>query len=142
LRPNDRAVTDLDVPHEASLASQGHEIPKVSGARNAALRNQETTHPSFDVMRNHDQIVDLGALANARFAKHGAVNCGAGADFNVVLKNHGAHLGDFYMFEGRKIGGVTEAVCSDHGARVDDTAVADTDTRIKDGIRIDHNVMA
>ena len=53
--------------------------------------------PNDHVVRNLDQVVDLGAFADKRRSRRSTVDGGVGADLDIVLNNNTAHLRDFQM---------------------------------------------
>jgi hypothetical protein len=50
-----------------------------------------------------DQIINFGAFADDRVAESAAVDSGIGADFDVVLNDYAAELGDFEVAAGMPI---------------------------------------
>jgi hypothetical protein len=85
--------------------------------------------PDLAVVRDLDQIVDLGALPDHGVAHEAAVDGRVGADLHIVLDDHARHLRHLAVpLRARQI---AEAVLADAGARMDDHAVPDQ--RMHDG---------
>ena len=74
------------------------------------------------VVRDLDQIVDLGVFADNRVGHGATVDGGIGADLDIVLDNDAADLRNAL---GPRAGDEAETVLADLGAGVDDHAVAD-----------------
>ena len=97
--------------------------PTLHAAGYAGLRDNQAVPPDGDVVRDLDEIVDLGALPDDRVPGRAAVDRGVGADFHVVLNDDAAGLRDFLMaLRARQI---AEAVLPDAGTGMDDHAIAD-----------------
>ncbi|TPW01529.1 MAG: hypothetical protein FD129_3348 [bacterium] len=99
---------------EARLTGQYHPVSERRGAGDSNLRDDQAVLARAHVMRQHDQIVDLGSGPNDGRSHRGTVDRHIGAD-----------LGDLAVFSGLAVGGETVAVAADHGSRLDDDAVAD-----------------
>ncbi len=74
-------------------------------------------------MADLHQIIDLGALTDDGVADGAAVDCGAGADFHIVLDYDAAQLRHFDMTA--RTHHETKAILPNVTAGVDDHAVAD-----------------
>src|SRR3546814_15830651 len=84
-------------------------------------------------MHDHDLVIKLYAVADQGVFKRAPVNCGVGADFDVVAYGHAADLGDLSPRSGR-LPGVrreTEAIGAQHAARMQDAAIDYADIVIK-----------
>src|ERR1700756_3132047 len=79
--------------------------------------------PDRHVMRNLDEIVDLGSLANDRIAISATIDRRIGTDFDVVLNDDAANLWDLQMTlrAHRK----TESVLPDPHAGMQNDPIAD-----------------
>ena len=75
-------------------------------------------------MADQDQVVDLGAAADARFADGGAVDAGVGLNFDVVFENRGAGL-QHLVPAAVLLLGEAEAIAADDRAILQDDAIAD-----------------
>ena len=91
-------------------------------------------------MADHDQVVELRALADDRFVDHGPVDGRAGADFDVVFDADRTVVGNSFVAAIDQA--VTKAVGSDHGSAVDGHAIADDDVFIKNDVRMQHDFVA
>lgn len=97
-------------------------------------------------MADLNQVVDLGARANAGFADGGAVYGGVGLDFDVVFEDRGAGLqnlvpGGAAEF-GSRIAGKAEAVAADDGAILQNNVVAELALLPDDGVGVREKVAA
>ena len=88
------------------------------------------------------EIVDLRAGADPGFAQRRSVDRGIGADLDIVLDDHAAHLWNFLL---TAVGSSREAVAigPDHGAVLDDHPIpdrhilSDRDLRSNDAVLAD-----
>ena len=94
-----------------------------------------------DAVRNLHQVVDLGAGADARLADGRAIDRRVGADLHVVFDDDVGVLRDLQV---RAVGLLdeAEAVAADHGAVLEDHAVADLHALANRHVRMDHAVVA
>src|SRR5262249_6343633 len=86
-------------------------------------RGDQAVASDRDVVRDLDEIVDLGALADYRVARRPTVDCGVGSDLDVVLNDDAPGLRNLLVPLRRRE--VAEAVLADAGAGMNDHAVAD-----------------
>ncbi len=70
--------------------------------------------PECDVMGDLDEVIDLGAASDDGGAEGAAVDGDVGADFDVVVDDDLADLGDFAVLS--VIEDVAEAIGADDGA--------------------------
>ena len=100
-----------------------------------------TRWPIADAVRDLDEVVDLRAGANARFADRRAIDRRVGADLHVVFDDD---VGVLRNLEMRAVGllGEAEAVAADDGAVLDDDAVADDDALANRHVRVHDAVVA
>ena len=94
---DDHAVADRHVVGDAHLPGQDHAAPEPRRARDADLRHQQRVLADHHVVADLHQVVDLGPAPHDRVAEGGAVDRGVGADLDVVLDQHAAHLGNLTM---------------------------------------------
>lgn len=91
-------------------------------------------------MTDHDQVIDLGAVANRRIEQRAAVNTGIGADLNILSGFYRADLRnlDITAIKRRK----TEAVSSDNRAGMNNIARSDFAAVINIDVRINMRILA
>src|SRR5215467_5469812 len=118
-----RACSDRQVVGNADLATQDDTILDCAAARNADLGNQQAVTPDRDVVADLDEIVDLGSLPDHSVADRPTVDCGIGADLDVVLDDYAPDLGN--LVGPARPAHKTEAILSDRATRVNDHTVAD-----------------
>src|SRR5690349_6950271 len=81
------------------------------------------------VMGDLHEIIDLGAFADDSGAERGAIDSDISADFDVVVNDDVANLGNFAMNPG--VGNVTKTVGADHCAGVYGHALPDVRARVQ-----------
>src|SRR4030042_6893156 len=111
------------MPCKSGLPRYAHMAPDRRTARHAGLGGNDRMLSHAAVMRNLNQIVKLGPFPDPRLAHGGPVYGHIGADFHVILNDHGAHLRDLVihaLFRHK-----TESVAPDHGPVVYDDPVPD-----------------
>src|SRR3989440_3151188 len=140
LRGDQRPVAYGPVVLAAPLARQHHAAPEPGAARDADLGHEDRVLPHLDVMSDLDEIVDLGAAADDRVAEGRAVDRAVGADLDVVLDRHAAHLGNLAV--ARAVEGEAEAVGADDGARMHEDAAPEPRTREQRDVRAQHAALA
>ena len=96
--------------------------------------------PIWQLWADLHQVVDLGALADARGLEGAAVDGGAGADLDVVADLDVAQLR--HLDVPAVLEAVAEAVGADHGVGVDDDAVAEDGAVVEHGVGIQSHVVA
>lgn len=74
------------------LASKGNAITDNGAARDTGIGRQHAIATYADVVRDVDQIVDLGVLTDGRIGKGSAIDTAVGPDGNAVLNNDPAKL--------------------------------------------------
>lgn len=74
LRRNNDAVPNLAMSGDTHLPGENRILPNLSGSRQPNLRAQQSVITHDRAMSNLNDIVDLHAIANARFPDAGAVN--------------------------------------------------------------------
>src|SRR5882757_4146468 len=102
--------------------------------------------PDSYVVRDLDEVIDLGPLANHRLAKGRTIDCRPGSDLHIVLYSHNACLRDLVM--SAFMCDETVSVRADHNTCVNDAAVSnsrsivDHDVGIDDCFVADDNILA
>src|SRR6267143_1718032 len=136
LRGDQRPVADGHVVRDTHLARQHHAASEAGAARDAHLGYEDRVLPHLDVVPDLDEIVDLGAAADDRVAEGRAVDRAVGADLDVVLDHHAAHLGNLAV--ARAVEGEAEAVGADDGARMHEDAAPEPRAREQRDVRAQH----
>src|SRR5688572_22082176 len=109
-------MTDLQMPGDADLARERHEIAEPGAARNPGLRDDKAVLADRHVVRDLHEVIDLGAFADNGRSERTTVNRHVGADFNVVLHDDVAHLRNLAVRA--CIQNITESVRPDDGSRM------------------------
>src|SRR5262249_17911402 len=127
LRAENDARPDRKVVRHSGLPGHDHTVPDRRAPRYADLPGQEAVTSDRDVVRDLDQIVDLGSLADDGGADRAAVDRGIGPDLHIVLDDHPANLRN--LVGALAAAGKAEPVLPDGAARMDDDAIADQSMR-------------
>ena len=117
------AAPDVDVAGDSGLAADDDVIFDGGAASEADLAADEAVFADDDVVAYVDEIIEFGAFADDGFAEAGAVEGGVGTDFDVVVDDDTADLGNFLVAAGREF--VAEAVGADNDAGVQADAVTE-----------------
>ena len=117
------SLADVHVVAHADLAGHHHVVAGRRAAGDADLRANEVVPAEPAVVGDHHQVVDLRALADDGRAVGAAVDRRAGADLDVLADLDVAELGR-ELVPAVDLA-IAEAVGADHGAGVNDGAVAD-----------------
>ena len=134
-----RAGPDRDVVGNADPSAHHHVVSDRAAARNAGMRGKHAMPADLDVVRDLDEVVDLGPLPDHGVADGAAVDGGIGADLDVVLDDDAADLRNLAVAAGARQ--IAEAILPDAHAGMDDDAVADQ--RMHDRrARADHAIAA
>src|SRR6267154_756285 len=94
LGADDHVVAEAEMPPDSRLARQDRPAPEPGAAGDSRLRHQHRILSDRDVMGDLDEVVDLGPTAYDGASEGGAVDRRAGADFDVILDDDVANLGD------------------------------------------------
>ena len=138
---DDDVVADGEVAGGGGLASEDAVVADFGGAGETGLAADHVVGAELGGVADEDEIVDLGAAADAGLADGGAVDAGIGLDFDVVFEDGGAGLRHFvpgavFLF------GVAEAVGADDGAVLQDDAIADAAVFADDGVGMGEEIVA
>jgi hypothetical protein len=133
-------VANLEVAGEAALARDGNVIAQLCGAGDADLGDEQAVLPDLHVVADLHKIINLGPLAYHRFAQGGAIDRGAGADFNVIFNSDNSNLRNLVVLA--LVQGEPVAVRTDHDASMNDAAAPNTRPIINHNIRINDAVIA
>jgi hypothetical protein len=123
LRADYYAISDLNMADYSDLSGQHDMVSKPCAAGDAHLRNQETILAHYDIVRNHDEIIDLYASFYPGLAESRAVDSSVSADLNIIVDLHYASLVYLYM-PALCVMGIPVSVGSNHGARMYNNTVA------------------
>jgi hypothetical protein len=124
------SVSNLKVSRYPDLSGQDHVISKPRAARNAHLRDQKTILAHYDIVCNHDKVIDFCAALYPGSAKSCPIDRSIGADLHVIVDLHYAGLGNFYM-PALFVLGVSISIRAYYSTRVDNNPVSD-DAPIED----------
>src|SRR3954451_7344267 len=80
------------MPGHAHLAANQDKITERRRSRNTGLRNDDAMAPDRNVVADLNQVVDFRAFADHSVEERAAINCGVGADLDVVLNDDTADL--------------------------------------------------
>src|SRR5690606_12063827 len=136
---NGRAARDIDVVAQDQMARQhGRPAYRAAFSDHCRTRHAYTCRHGgviayLAVMTDHDLVVELDAVPDHGVFKRAAIHGGIGPDFNVVTQRHAANLRDFGPGTGivARIGRKTEAIGTQHAARMQDGPVANRDIMVK-----------
>src|SRR6516225_8215362 len=84
LRPHDHPIADLSLVLDARLARHDDVITRLAAAGDADLAAEHVMAADLVVVPDHDQVVDLGSLADPRGLEGGAVDRAIGPDLHVA----------------------------------------------------------
>src|SRR5262249_56337208 len=105
---DDGAGADVDVVGDADLAGHHDVVAGRRGAGDADLAGENVVLADLAVVGHLDEVVDLGAAADARGLEGAAVHGGAGADLDVVADLDVAELRHLHVLAVREA--VAEAI--------------------------------
>src|SRR3989338_2524459 len=138
---NAHAVADLAVPGHAGLPGENHVVADFGAARQAHLGAEQGVLADRRGVADLDEVVNLGAAADAGFADGGAVNGGAGLDFDVVFDNDRPRLRDLVVAAG-VLAGEAVAVAADDGGVLQNDAMSQLTMLAHYRVRVRHEVVA
>src|SRR4029077_17516424 len=98
-------------------------VPDCAASRNAGMRGEHAVPPDLDVVRDLDEVVDLGPLPDHGVADRAAVDGRIGAYLHIVLDDDAPALGDLIMAP--HAWKVSEAILPDPHTGMDDHAITD-----------------
>ena len=90
-------IADLRVVLDARLAGHDHVVARFTASGDANLGAKNVVATNLIVVADHDQVVDLGAVADPRGLERRAVDGAIGPDLHVVADFHAPRLRDFDM---------------------------------------------
>jgi hypothetical protein len=92
------------------------------------------------IVADLNQVVDFGAVADARRFKRTAINSRARANFNIIPDFNMAKLRDFVM--PAIVKSVAKSVGADHGVRVDSDSISNNRAVVENGVGIKSHIVA
>src|SRR5262249_34259211 len=140
LRAGDGPVFERAAFGDTDLAANNDVMPKNARAGDAGLRGNDGVRADLDVVPDVDQIVELNAFGDARVVERAAVNRRIRPDFHVIRDFNDSDLRKFPV-PAFAIG-ITEAVCTQHSARVNLHAIADANVGVHRNARVNAAIIA
>lgn len=125
-------AAEFEVARDAGLGGDDAIVGELCAAGKSNLAHDEAMVAYDHVMRDMDEVVDFGALADDCGAEGRAIDGGIGADLDVVANDDVADLKNFAV--AAFVENVAVAVGADDGSGVDDDAVADLATVINNDV--------
>jgi len=141
LRGGARFVADLEMSRDADLACEHDVAADAAAAGDADLRREDGVLADADAVRDHHEVVDLRAAANARLSHGRPIDRRVRADLHVVFDDDTALLRDLVMRAGG-VGDEAEAIAADHRAVLDDDASAEARAASQGHTRVEHAIVA
>ena len=123
LRANPCAFANVKVPGEAGLAGDNDRVIEFGASGDSGLGDDHAPAPQLDVVPDLHQIINHAAGTDYGVRARAPVDRGVGADFDVVMDDHAADLGDAQVAV--RPGGEAEPLLPDAHAGVDHDPVAD-----------------
>src|ERR1700761_4332105 len=136
LRAQDSVRADLHVFRDAHLPTNDGAVTDSAATRNAGLCGDHHIAPDRDIVADVDEIIELGAAANARLFERTAIDGGIRADFDIVFDDQSALLGKLRVLARRIVSHIPETIRAQHRARMHEDAVTQLRARIDDHARI------
>src|SRR5579862_2178773 len=109
-------------------------------ARKTGLCRHHHVTADAAIMAYVHHIVQLGALADPRYAQGGAVHAGIGADLHEVADLHAAHLGEPVIAVVLK--DVTEPIRPDHTAGMQNHTAANVHVVVNGDVGVEHTAFS
>src|SRR2546427_4864622 len=154
LRSDARAVAHRQMTRGPDLPAEHHARAERRAARETDLGGDQAVGADAAAVAHHHEVVDLGPMADDRRTECRAIHGRVGADLDVVLDDHAAHLWDLPVSirerqEPEPIAadhraGVERDPVSDphplphHHTRVRREGLADADVPVDDDVRVEH----
>src|ERR1035437_1792998 len=123
LGDGDGSVADFYVAGDADLSGKNHVVAYIRGSGQADLRDEQRVMAYGATVADLNQVVDLRAASNARFANAGAVDAGVGLDLDFAFDDYVAGLDDLVPVAGVVLG-KAESVGAYYGAILQDDVVS------------------
>src|SRR5690606_25016153 len=126
---NEHVVAYLDVANHADTAGNHAVAPDLGAAGNTAATGHGGVVADLHVVRDHDLVIQLDAVADQRIGQCPAVDGGVRTDLDVIANGHATDLGN--LLPDALLVGEAEALAADHRAGLDDNPLADHHVVIK-----------
>ena len=133
------AGPDMDMIPHARAPSAHNSISDHRGARYSRMRRKNAVSPNDHIVRDLDQIIDLGVFTDHRIFKGAPVDTAVRAYSDAVLNNHTAQLGK--INQAPRSEGRAKTRLADDRAGVDPHAITDK-RKTDDSARADQAVPA
>ena len=140
LRADDGELADLGVVLDPGLAAHDDVVARLATAGDPDLPAEQVVLADPVVVADHDEVVDLGPLAQDGRLEGSPVDRAVGPDLDVVVDLDRADLGGFDVPAVDHF--VSEPVGTEHRARVDLDAVAQRRAVVEDDVRVKDHVAA
>ena len=95
-----------------------------------------TLRPMVTLWPDVDEVVELGAAADARLFERAAIDRGVRADLHIIFDDEPALLRELRVLAGRAVAHVAEAIGAEHCARMHDHAISQFRAGIEHHARI------
>src|SRR5436309_2644827 len=125
LRNDSRAVADFNVVRTTRLTSELTPFADLDRTRQPRLSGHSRAIPNLAVMTDLDQIIELHATPDNSCPHGRSVDGSVRANFNVILNDHVADLGDSDQFAA--VLDKTKTVGADHSAIEQSDPIANRD---------------
>ena len=120
-----RTSPDVDVIGDTNMAGHDHVVAKGGGTPDDSTRSHDAVFTDVAVVPDMEEVVDLRAPADSRFAAACSVHCAIRPDFDIALDNNGPDLRNLPVSPFSEQ--VSETVRTDRAVGVNDDAIADRD---------------
>src|SRR5579875_1656893 len=141
LRGGDGTVADGEMAGNADLTGQSDIVAHVCGAGETDLGAEQRILPDGRGVAYLNEVVDLGALADAGFADDCAVDAGVCLNLDGVFQDDRAGMESFYPAT-LGIAGKAEAVGADDRAVAQNDIVAEATILADDGMGMSHEAVS
>src|SRR6516164_4737687 len=117
------APSNPEVPGGTRLTAHHHIIPKLGGAGNTDVADQQAVPADDDVVPDLYEIINFSPRADDRVLERSAIDAAVGADLHIIADDHPADLRDLQvpLFADGK----PKAILADPDTGVQDHPVAD-----------------
>ncbi len=141
LRSDHRPVSHREVAGGANLAGEDAVAPNFGRASKADLPAEHGVGTDSRSVTNQDEVIELGAAADARFADGGAVDASVCLNFDIIFQHGGSGLRHFvprtiFLFC------ETQAVPTDDRTILQDYAIADAAEFAHYSVRMSKEIIA
>src|SRR5688572_27041729 len=128
------------MPSHADLPAKDDVVFDVGAAGNTHLRRHEDVAANSNTVPDLDEVVDLRALADARFTHCGSIHRGVRTKLDVILDDYRRDLRNLLVSAVAASDKAVPVAADDH-AVLQDHPVADGDPLANGDIRMDHTAI-